>query len=148
MVKKVSVLVLLVFYVVMFARAQDTINKSVEIVSALDSWPSFDHDQKQERLLDFIKNNLAKTDTLKKREVVYVQFEVDTLGYTCCHKVLRGVNEQLDTEALRVSELIKFDNPAKQGGKPVSVIFILPIEFEPHTDAVFHKWNFWKRKAK
>lgn len=123
-------------------------NDSVEIVSVLDSWPSFDQDRKYDKLLHFIKDNLMQVDTLKKSEIVYVQFEVDTLGFTHRHIVLRGVNENLDAEALRVSKLIKFDNPAKQGGKPVCVIFILPIEFDPHKDVVFQKREFWKRKIK
>jgi protein TonB len=130
------------------AMAQDTNDESIEMVSALDSPPSFDNDWSYNKLLNFIKDNLMQIDTLEKTEVVYVQFQIDTMGFTHHHKVLRGVNEQLDAEALRVCRLIKFDHPAKQGGKPVSITYQLPIKFEPRKDSVSQKkpWCFWRRR--
>lgn len=132
------------------AMAQDTNDESIEMVSALDSPPSFDNDWSYNKLLNFIKDNLMQIDTLEKTEVVYVQFQIDTMGFTHHHKVLRGVNEQLDAEALRVCRLIKFDHPAKQGGKPVNIIYSLPIKFEPRKDSVSQKkrpWCLWRKRG-
>jgi hypothetical protein len=131
MVKKTIILKFLVLFSVVVATAQNPANDSVEIVSALESWPSFNHDRKQNKLITFINDNLAQIDTLEKIEVVYVQFLVDTLGFTHHHQVLRGVNQQLDAEALRVCRLIKFDNPAKQRGKPVCIYYTVPVKFSP-----------------
>ena len=61
---------------------------------------------------------------------VYVEFIVDTLGFTINHKVIRGVRQDIDDEALRIARLIKFDKPALQRGKPVEVKYCLPIIFE------------------
>lgn|GEM_PF-4505797 len=106
---------------------------------SFESMPSYENDRNQDKLFKLVKDNLKQFDTLSKPETVYVQFIVDTLGVTHQHKVLRGVNEQLDAEALRVCRMIKFDHPAKLRGKPVSMTNCLPIKFEPRKDFVSPK---------
>ena len=148
MVKKLCVF-LTILLLPYFSIAQDTVGFQAEMIWYCDTPPSFDKDPSYNKLLDLIRDNLMQIDTLEKTEVVYVQFQIDTLGFTHHHKVLRGVNEQLDAEALRVCRLIKFDHPAKQRGKPVSITYQLPIKFEPRKDSVSQKkksWCFWRRR--
>ncbi len=127
---------------------QDKVDESVDMIWYFDTPPSFDKDRSYNKLLNLIKDNLMQIDTLEKTEVVYVQFQIDTIGFTHHHKVLRGVNERLDAEALRVCRLIKFDHPAKQGGKPVNIIYSLPIKFEPRKESIPQKkpWCLWRKR--
>lgn len=117
--------------------------KDSEMTWSYDSWPSFDNDRYQEKLNNFIQTNLFQIDTLNSTQTVYVQFEVDTLGFTFHHKVLKGVNQQLDSEALRVCRLIKFDHPAMRGGRPAKFSYLLPIKFEPKTKPIPKKKSCW-----
>ena len=120
--------------------------KDSEMAWSYDSWPSFDNDRYQEKLNDFIQTNLIQIDTLNSTRIVYVQFEVDTLGFTYHHIVLKGINQQLNSEAVRVCKLIKFDHPAMKGGKPASFTYLLPIKFEPKTKPIPKKKSCWFRR--
>jgi protein TonB len=107
--------------------AQDTI-KEIEIVNPLQSWPVFNG-----RIDEFIKENLiypekAINDSIEG--LVYTTFYVDTLGLTVNHKVAKGIRDDLNNEALRIVKLIKFDKPAQQNGKPIKVLYTLPVKFE------------------
>ncbi len=60
---------------------------------------------------------------------VYVSFVVMTDGKISEIKLLRGINEALDKEALRVVALLPPFIPARNAGKPVKVRYNLPIKF-------------------
>ncbi len=85
-----------------------------------------------EELTKFITQNLqypetALRDSLEGRVITH--FWIDTLGNTYDHKIVRGVREDLDNEALRVIRLLKYEVPASNRGKPIAVGFTLPIVF-------------------
>jgi protein TonB len=61
---------------------------------------------------------------------VYIQFVVSKNGDILDAIVLRGIGGGLDQEALRVIKLMPPWTPGKHNGKPVSVIFTLPIKFQ------------------
>ena len=48
---------------------------------------------------------------------------------TLWHRVIKGVREDLDVEALRVAKLIKFDKPAMNNNEPIGVCFQVGILF-------------------
>ena len=149
MVKKSSFLVCAFLLSANVALAQDSISKENRTWLSYESMPSFDHDRKYDKLFKLINENLAQFDTLSKSETVYVQFLVDTMGVTHQHKVLKGVNQQLDEEALRVCRLIKFDHPAMRTGKPVETYYTVPIRFEPpQTQPITKKRCVFGRKKK
>ena len=102
---------------------------SDEIIFALDAWPEY-NSKGTEGLLEFIRNNIKPVKMPNGDSKVIIQFTVDTLGNTSNHKVIKSVNKELDNEALRVSKLIKFYKPAFQNGKPVNVVFTLPLDFK------------------
>jgi len=86
------------------------------------------------KLNDFFAANIIYPETAKKDKiegVVFVQFWVDTNGYTSKHTILQGIRQDLDDEALRVVRLVKFEVPAKSliGGQPIGVCFQLPVKF-------------------
>jgi protein TonB len=60
---------------------------------------------------------------------VYVQFVIGTDGSVGSVTVVRGVDDYLDKEAVRVVSTIPNWTPGKQRGKAVPVSFVLPINF-------------------
>ena len=58
-----------------------------------------------------------------------VAFVVDANGKIRNAKVVKGVSEALDAEALRVIESAPDWTPAKQDGKNVPVTFTAPVTF-------------------
>lgn len=60
---------------------------------------------------------------------VYVSFVVNAKGMVEQVKIARGVDPNLDKEALRVVQSMPVWKPGKQRGKPVKVSFTVPINF-------------------
>jgi TonB family protein len=85
-----------------------------------------------EGLLKFINENVnypaaAKAAGIQGR--IIIQFTV-TKGATVNEvKVVRGVNPELDAEALRVVNKLVFEKPGYNHGKEVDVRYMLPITF-------------------
>ncbi len=83
-------------------------------------------------MLNYIKNNAkypeaAKADKAEGR--VIVRFMVNTQGTAEEVSVLRGVHPLLDQEAVRVVSTLSGFEPGTQGGKPVNVWYMVPINF-------------------
>lgn len=64
---------------------------------------------------------------------VYVGFMIDRKGKVKDIRLLSGINEDLDKEALRVANLFPTWKPGTAGGSPVDVQYILPIDFIIHS---------------
>ena len=60
---------------------------------------------------------------------VYVSFIVDKKGSVTNVKIVRGVDKNLDAEAMRVVKSLPKYKPGKQRGKSVRVMFTIPINF-------------------
>lgn len=83
-------------------------------------------------LQSFLKRNLSYPDSAKLNRIqgrVYVGFLIDKKGKIKEEKVLNGVSDILDNEALRVVRLMPQWTPGTAGGSPVSVQYILPVDF-------------------
>ena len=83
-------------------------------------------------LLAYISHNTKYPETAKINKIqgkVIVRFCVTSIGGVDRISVLRGVNPELDTEATRVIGSLPAFKPGKQGGKPVPVWFMVPIDF-------------------
>lgn len=61
---------------------------------------------------------------------VYLQFVVGKSGEIRNIKIIRGVNDLLDNEALRVVKAMPAWTPGSQHGRKVSVVYQLPIHFK------------------
>ncbi|MBR2196380.1 MAG: energy transducer TonB [Salinivirgaceae bacterium] len=61
---------------------------------------------------------------------VYVQFVVNKRGDVENVSIVRGVDASLNKEAIRVVESLPKFSPGLQHGKPVSVIYTVPIYFK------------------
>lgn len=85
------------------------------------------------KLFEYLTRNLKYPVLAKSTGIqgkVFVQFVVDKKGKIKDAKVIQGINTLLDKEALRVVESMPDWTPGRQHGKPVSVIYNLPISFK------------------
>ena len=83
-------------------------------------------------LMKYIQKNVKYPPIAKEYNItgkVYVQFIVDKSGTVTNVKVVRGVDKNLDAEAVRVVKSLPKYKPGKQRGKPVRVMFTIPINF-------------------
>lgn len=83
-------------------------------------------------LLKFIGENTNYPDSAKAKGIqgrVIVRFIVNTEGKAEGATILKGVDTDLDAEALRVVNTLPVFNPGKQGGQPVNVWYMVPITF-------------------
>ena len=98
------------------------------LIMYIEKGPYFDGN-----LRDYIQTELkyplsAVQDTVEG--TVIVSFIIDTLGKTIFHRVVRGVRDDLNNEALRIAKKIKFDIPATQKNRPIAVPFSVPVVFD------------------
>jgi TonB family protein len=83
-------------------------------------------------LLKFLAKNTRYPEAAKAKKIegkVIVRFFVNTEGNAEDVSVLKGVDPFLDAEAVRVAGLLKGFSPGSQGGKPVNVWYMVPINF-------------------
>ena len=83
-------------------------------------------------LMKFIQKNVKYPAIAKEYNItgkVYVSFIVDKQGKVTNVKIVRGVDKNLDAEALRVVSMLPKYKPGKQRGKSVRVMFTIPINF-------------------
>ncbi|HIG32108.1 MAG TPA: energy transducer TonB [Flavobacteriales bacterium] len=83
-------------------------------------------------LMKYIQKNVKYPPIAKEYNItgkVYISFIVDKSGSVTNVKVVRGVDKNLDAEAVRVIKSLPKYKPGKQRGKPVRVMFTVPINF-------------------
>lgn len=122
---KICILALF-FSLATLVNAQTT--KEVEIITFIEEAPFFRGDLKEFIQGEIVYPLSAKKDTIKG--TVVISFKIDTLGLTVNHKVIKGIREDLNEEALRVAKLIKFERPAMQKGRPIEVEYTVPVVFD------------------
>jgi periplasmic protein TonB len=83
-------------------------------------------------LLTFIGEHTNYPEVAKENNIqgrVIVRFCVTSKGGVSQVSVLKGVDPELDKEAVRVVGTLPTFKPGKQGGKPVPVWYMVPITF-------------------
>ena len=83
-------------------------------------------------LMKYIQKNVRYPPIAKEYNItgkVFIQFIVDKTGSVINVKVARGVDKNLDAEAMRVVKSLPKYKPGKQRGKAVRVMFTIPINF-------------------
>ncbi len=83
-------------------------------------------------LMKYIQKNVKYPPIAKEYNItgkVYVSFIVDKSGSVTNVKIVRGVDKNLDAEAVRVVKSLPKYKPGKQRGKAVRVMFTIPINF-------------------
>lgn len=104
-----------------------------EIFIEVEKMPKFgQEDEEGLAFRKYIAENLKYPAEAAKKGIegrVFVQFIVDYQGKVKDTKVIRGVHELLDAEALRVVETSPDWIPGTQRGKAVNVQYVFPISF-------------------
>lgn len=101
-----------------------------EVFTIVEKMPEFKGGQK--KLFEYLGKNIKFPPAAKANGIsgkVYVNFTVNKDGKISNVKVLRGVHELLDKEAIRVVKAMPPWTPGKQRGKAVRVSYNLPINF-------------------
>ncbi|MDO9579198.1 MAG: energy transducer TonB [Bacteroidales bacterium] len=83
-------------------------------------------------LLKFIMEHTNYPEVAKENNIqgrVIIRFCVTSKGGVNQVSVLKGVDPELDAEAVRVVNTLPAFKPGKQGGKPVPVWYMVPITF-------------------
>ncbi len=101
-----------------------------EVFTIVESMPEFPGGQK--KMMEYLRDNMkyppaAKANGIKGK--VYINFTIGKNGEIRDIKILRGVHDLLDKEAIRVIKSFPKWKAGKQRGKAVSVSFNLPISF-------------------
>jgi protein TonB len=83
-------------------------------------------------LLNFISKNISYPEDAIRNNIqgrVILKFAVNTDGSIDRIQILRGIDNSLDSEAVRVVRTLPKFKPGKQQGVPVPVWFCLPVLF-------------------
>jgi periplasmic protein TonB len=83
-------------------------------------------------LLKYIAEHTNYPEVAKENNIqgrVIVRFCVTAKGGVSQVSILKGVDAELDAEAIRVVNTLPAFKPGKQGGKPVPVWYMVPITF-------------------
>ncbi|MGE5458239.1 MAG: M56 family metallopeptidase [Methanococcaceae archaeon] len=86
-----------------------------------------------EKALEFIATNVVYPESAKKEQVqgkVMVGFVVEKDGLISNVKILKGVDQRLDAEAVRVVKLMPKWTPGEQKGQKVRVQMVIPIQYK------------------
>jgi protein TonB len=102
-----------------------------EVFIVVEEMPSFPGGNIE--LLKYIADHLIYPGIAAENNIegkVTIQFCVTPKGGVDKVTILRGVDPELDAEAIRVVKSLPKFNPGKQGGVPVPVWFQVPITFQ------------------
>ena len=97
------------------------------VVEEMPTFPGGDQE-----LLNYIAKNTVYPEVAKENNIqgkVIVRFCVTSKGGVSQVSILKGVDPELDKEAIRVVNTLPAFKPGKQGGKPVPVWYMVPITF-------------------
>ena len=97
------------------------------VVEEMPMYPGGDSE-----LLKYIAEHTTYPDIAKENNIqgrVIVRFCVTAKGGVSQVSILKGVDPELDAEAIRVVNTLPAFKPGKQGGKPVPVWYMVPITF-------------------
>ena len=98
---------------------------AVEVMPVFPGGPS--------AIMDYLNTNLKYPVDAKEKKIqgrVYVSFVVSEKGKVSGVKVLRGLSETIDAEAIRVINAMPDWIPGTQNGKAVKVSLNIPINFK------------------
>jgi len=84
-------------------------------------------------MMKFLQKNIKYPASAKRMGIegkVFVKFIVDKEGGISSMEVIKGINADLNNEAIRVIKLMPPWKPGKQNGRAVKSQFVLPVYFK------------------
>jgi protein TonB len=125
--KTIWTLILMTLTFVAKGQSVDSLNEDL-IITYIEVPPSFPGGQGE--LMKYIDNNLRWLQGEEAIEgQVIVEFWIKEDGQVSNVKILRGLCETCDKEALRIVTEMPAWTPATQKGRPLSTRIVLPIHF-------------------
>jgi len=109
----------------------DDVDEPDEIFLIVEKMPEFPGGEPA--LRKYIAENIKYPPLAQENDIsgkVYVRFVVTKTGAVGEVQVVRSVDKLLDDEAVRVVETLPNFKPGQQRGKPVSVWYTVPIDFQ------------------
>jgi len=127
-------IIILAFFLLNFCLAFSQ-NNNDEVYTITDQPPTFENGI--QGFYWFVSDSLkypedALTNKIEGR--VMVQFIVNQDGEVTDEKVVQGLSESTDAEALRVMQLCPNWNPGTKDGEPCNVRMVMPIAFKILTE--------------
>lgn len=98
----------------------------------------------------FVKNNL-KINNLpaeNSKSTIYVQFVVEKSGVLSDVKIIKGINQTIDEEVLRMTKTMPNWNPAQLDGQTVRSQVVFPIRINSNVSEVVIDTTFLNKKWK
>ena len=114
-----------------FHTAPAPVLQEEPIFTVVEQMPEFPGGQ--EALIKYMVNNVKYPENARKKGIqgtVFVSFVVGKDGSISNVKVLRGVDKELDEEAIRVVSNMPKWKPGKEKGKAVKVQYNLPVAYK------------------
>lgn len=131
MMKKLLIVFLFLTPQLIFSQQDSTTKIEDPIFDGVaETMPEFPGGERA--MMNFIVKNIQYPSTAIEEGIsgkVYIRFVVGKDGSITDARVVRGVSSALDNEALRVIRMMPKWTPGTQLGKPVRVMFTLPINF-------------------
>lgn len=112
----------------------EPVSKNDEVFTVVEQQPSFPGGM--DALFKFLGDNIQYPEAAVKNRVqgkVFVQFVVNTDGSLSRFMILKGIGSGCDEEAIRVMSIMPKWTPGSQSGRPVTVMYTLPINFQLET---------------
>ncbi len=109
----------------------DAVEEEEEVFLIVEKMPEFPGGEPA--LRKFIAENVKYPPLAQENDIsgkVYVRFVVTKTGAVGEVQVVRSVDKLLDDEAVRVVKDLPNFKPGQQRGKPVSVWYTVPIDFQ------------------
>jgi hypothetical protein len=116
------------------AVEQDTLDKFVpkELYAAAEVEEKPTYSKGINGLYSYIKSNFKISDADKEiKGKIFLSFIVEKDGSLSNIKVVRGINEALNSEAVRVLKASEKWLPGQQNGEKVRVSYAIPIQIKP-----------------
>ena len=129
--KKLLFFLILGFATLITARAQNTDTPCGKVFQVVEQMPQFPGGQSA--MIKFIADSLRYPSVVCTASVegrIVVRFVVDCKGNIVNPLVVRSVDPLLDREAIRLVKSMPKWIPGRQNGKPVCVIYNVPIRFK------------------
>lgn len=102
-----------------------------EVFTVVEDSPSFPGGN--DSLFAYIKRNIQYPQSALENRIegtVYVTFVVEKDGSLTGHRVLRGINEACDQEALRLVKNMPAWQPGLHRNEPMRVQYNIPVKFK------------------
>jgi TonB family protein len=127
---KTLTLTLFLFFSAGSLFAQISLTENGEVYTVVESNPEYPGGN--QAMMKYINAELKYPKKSRRKKIegaVFVQFTVEKDGTLDDLLVVKGINEEMDNEALRVVKGMPGWKPATSNKKPVKARFVLPIKY-------------------